>query len=163
MDQILIFSLDSRLFQNSAYEPLADRDFFRWRQAGYIIGLYGQAGRIEAKANQLRLNLNLFFWLKEGHDSSQTLASFVEHLKQVARIDETGYQPEKVVVLSSEVTDYLAARALGLNFIAVCLSQAEADDFIRTGLPSSLIIIKDKRLAKISADLNPLLLRFFLS
>lgn len=157
MDKILIFSVDSRLFQNSAYQPLSDLDFFHLRQAGYVIGLYGQTGQIETKAHKLRLNLNLFFWLKEEKEINQALAEFVQHLQKIALIDQVDYCPEKVVLISSAVEDYIAAKELGFNFIAVCLTAAEANLFQEAGLPADLIIIKTKE-PRIGPDIMPRLL-----
>ncbi|MFA5163220.1 MAG: hypothetical protein WC441_01690 [Patescibacteria group bacterium] len=157
MDRILIFSVDSRLFQNSAYQPLSDSDFFQLRQAGYVIGLYGQTGQIESKAHKLRLNLNLFFWLKEKKEASEALGEFATHLQKIALIDQQAYFPGKVVLLSSNLADYQAAKELGFNFIAVCLTLTEAKAFQEAGLSPDFIIIKTKE-SRIGPDIMPRLL-----
>lgn len=157
MKKFLIFSSDSRLFQNTAYRPLNDLDFFQWRQADYIICLYGLPHQIEAKAKKLRLNLNIFYWLRENQETSMALSETVQHIQKIAKIEERDYDPKNLTLLSSSVEDYVAAKSLGINFVAICLDQDEANKFRQAGLDESAIVIKNPEYPGIRQDLRPYL------
>jgi len=157
MKKFLIFSSDSRLFQNTAYQPLNDLDFFQWRQADYIICLYGLPHQIEAKAKKLRLNLNIFYWLRENSETAIALNETVQHIQRIAKIEERDYQAEHLTLLSSSLEDYASAKSLGINFMAICLDQDEADKFRLAGLDEAAIVIKNPEYPGIRQDLRPYL------
>lgn len=157
MKKILIFSLESWLFKNSAYHPLDDLDFFQLRQNDYLLGLYGPIGSIQEKTTKLRLNLNVFFWIKEGR-TDVNLNDFLVRLEKMAKIDKSSFKASDIILFSSNLDDLTIARQLGLKFVAVCFNQEEAKIFLDQGLSPSEIIIKDLLRVRIGDDI-----KFFLS
>lgn len=151
MKKVLIFSLDSYLFQKNDYRPLNATDFFQLRQLGYLLGIFGELACEAELDKKLQLNSQVFFWRCDGQNLEFALSELKAHLDNMARCDEPS-EALSVTIISSSRLDYQLALAFGFKFLGVCLHWDEAIAFNCLGLTGEEMIIKSDS-PKISDDL----------
>ncbi|MCX6798388.1 MAG: hypothetical protein NTX66_04240 [Candidatus Falkowbacteria bacterium] len=64
----------------------------------------------------------------------------MEHIKDIGSVEGQDYGPSDILYLGANLTDYQAAKKVGLNFVALCSEPQDALELKAAGLEERRII-----------------------